>query len=604
MKAMRTAIWTAGICISLGGPVYAGSVTLLGPTTTAGTYSPAALQALGTANPANVVNFNGLTGISVWGLLGAVDAGPTSTIFGAITTTSAPGTNAKNSLNRYYVVGTGDHAAHSVVSLGQIDPGFGNPANPPFVAYQSAGGGLLDTPQLIVPNGPPGSSLTGLTSLQLLSYPAIPSQGGGLSTSVTLSGNVKSPSTYTLSTLQSNFTPVQVPGGGETYTGIPLATFLNTSAADVNTQIVVGQATDGFEVVFSLGELTADLSDILAYASTGADFTTGGDGVARTITPTDNKHGRWISNLQNLQVLDWSVGLATTDSHDFNGDGISDIASRGAVGNVTIRLTDDGQILETAGLPPIPPNLRLMGQRDFNGDGNADLLWRDPFGNVAISFLNGTEVAGSTVVGWLPLTWIVAGTGDFNGDHKGDILWQDFAGNLQIWLLDGAKITATAELGNIGHGWTVAGTGDFDGNGTADILLRSVTGDIAIWFTNGTEVTSKVSIGNQPNAWMVAGTGDFNGDGMFDILWRDYAGQIAIWFINGSQVQQATVSGEPNAGLIQDTGDYNGDGKSDILLRNAFGQVTIWFMNGSEINSTASVGNIPFFEEIQTEHVD
>jgi hypothetical protein len=603
MKIIHKAIWAFGICVSLNGPVQAGSVTLLGPTTTAGTYSPADLQALATANPANVVTFNGLTGISLWGLLGAADAGPTSTTFGAITTTSAPGTNAKNSLNRYYVVGTGDHAAHSVVSLGQIDPGFGNPANPPFVAYLS-GGALLDTPQFVVPNGPPGSSLTGLTSLQLLSFPAIPSQGGGLSTTVTLSGNVKSPATYTLSTLQSSFTPVQVPAGGETYTGIPLATFLNSSAADVSTQIVVGQATDGFEVVFSLSELVADLSDILAYASTGTDFTTGGDGVARTITPADNKHGRWISNLLSLQVLDWSVGLSKTDSHDFNGDGLSDIASRNLFGEVAIRLIDDGAVLQTAGLPPVPPALWLAGQRDFDGDGNADLLWRDPFGYVSISFLNGTEIRNSALVGWLPFTWNVAGTADFNGDHKGDILWQDFAGDLQLWLLDGAKITATAAFGNIGQGWTVAGTADFDGDGFADILLRSATGEIAIWFTNGTAVTSKVSIGNLPKSWEVAGTGDFNGDGKFDIIWRDHAGNIAIWLLNGSQIlEQATVGSGPQPWVIQDTGDYNGDGKSDILLRNIFGQVTIWFMNGSEITSTANV-TIPFLEEIQTDHVD
>lgn len=605
MKVVRTAIW-AGIFVLLGGPVHAGSVTLLGPTTAAGTYSPAALQALTTATPANIVNFNGLTGISLWGLLGGTES--------AITTTSLPGTNGKNAILRYYVVGTGDHSAHSVVSVGQIDPGFGNsdPASQPFVAYQR-NGALLDTPQLVVPNGPPGSTLTGLTSLQLLSYPSIPSAGGGASTSVTLSGNVKAPGAYTLSMLKDNFAsvPLQVHTGNGgtgtlvTYTGIPLATFVN-AAADVNAQIVVGQATDGYEIVYSLSELvTNPNNNILAYALNGADLTT--DGVARTITKADDvdKHGRWISNLLTLKVLDWSVGLSKTDSHDFNGDGLSDIATRNLVGHVAIRLIDDGEILKTAGLGPVPPTWWMAGQRDFDGDGKADLLWRDPFGFVAISFMNGTEVRNTALLGGLPFTWNVAGTGDFNGDHKGDILWQDFAGNLQVWLLDGGKITATSALGNIGHGWTVAGTADFDGDGMADILLRSVTGDLSVWFMNGAAVTSKVSIGNMSRAWDVAGTGDFNGDGKFDILWRDHAGNIAMWLMNGSQIlgQNAVGSG-PRVWLVQDTGDYNGDGKSDILLRNLFGQITIWFMNGSEISSTADLGAIPFFEEIQTDHVD
>jgi hypothetical protein len=58
-------------------------------------------------------------------------------------------------------------------------------------------------------------------------------------------------------------------------------------------------------VVLSLAELDPSLggnpANLLPYADTGTDFP--GDGVARTIYPLDNKHGRWESNLDAVEVL-------------------------------------------------------------------------------------------------------------------------------------------------------------------------------------------------------------------------------------------------------------------------------------------------------------
>jgi hypothetical protein len=309
MGMLRVAALAAGAILALEGGAHAGSVTLSGPTMRIGTYSPTDLATLAAANPADVVNYNGLTGISLWGLLGgAAASSPTSPVYGDITTNTLPGHNAKNAILRYYVAGIGTEGARSVVSLGQIDPSFGGPATPAFVAYQNTGGAQLTTPELVVPGGPPGSTISSLASLQLLSYPALPTGAGGVSTSVTLSGNVKNPGAYTLAMLQNDFTPVQQTVGTDTYTGIPLETFINPTSSNINSQIVVGQATDGYEVVYSLSEL-ANPDDILAYAASGTDFPS--DGVARTILPADNLHGRFISNLLDLKVLNWTVGQLT-----------------------------------------------------------------------------------------------------------------------------------------------------------------------------------------------------------------------------------------------------------------------------------------------------
>jgi len=85
---------------------------------------------------------------------------------------------------------------------------------------------------------------------------------------------------------------------------VPLWTFLNPKGS-ATSQIVVTQGSDGYEVVLSLAEIDPALGgnpgDLLPYADTGTDFPT--DGVARTIFPSDNRHGRWESNLRLIDVL-------------------------------------------------------------------------------------------------------------------------------------------------------------------------------------------------------------------------------------------------------------------------------------------------------------
>ena len=280
--ALRTGILAGGISIVMSAGAHAGSITLTGPTGKAGSYSPSALSSIGTASPSLVVTSGGLTGITLWGLLGGANASsPTSPTYGSITTSTPTGFNAKNAILRYYILGTGTDGTQSVVSLGQIDPNFGGTGTPVFVAYQMSGGAMLTTPELVVPGGPAGSTISSLASLQLLAFPAQPTGAGGQSTSVVLSGNVNQPGTYTLSMLQNNFTPVQQTVSGDTYTGIPLQTFINSTSSNINNQIVVGWGTDGYESLYSLEEL-ANLNNIIAYAATGTDFPA--DGVARTIS--------------------------------------------------------------------------------------------------------------------------------------------------------------------------------------------------------------------------------------------------------------------------------------------------------------------------------
>ena len=305
MKRTICAVSVIGLMAAAAGQARA-DVLLTGPDANAGSYSTSALA--GVANGGNTVSSGGLTGITLWGLLGGADAAQNSPNYGAITTSTPSGANAKNAILRYYLLGTGAGGQRSVVSLGEIDPTFGGTAPvAPFVAFRN-GGGLLATPQLVVP-GAGGRGLVNLTSLELLAVPAI-SGPGGRSDAVLLTGNVAQPGSYTKTDLQNDFTPVASTIAGDTYTGVPLWTFLDASDPMATDQIVITQATDGYEVVLSLAELNPALggnpNDLLPYADNGTDFPADPNAksaaMARTILPSDNKHGRWESNLNFVEV--------------------------------------------------------------------------------------------------------------------------------------------------------------------------------------------------------------------------------------------------------------------------------------------------------------
>ena len=322
-------------------------------------------------------------------------------------------------------------------------------------------------------------------------------------------------------------------------------------------------------------------------AQTGWDFATGIGSI----------------NVANL-VMNWSV---RTNTHDFDGNGRSDLAWRDDIGNVWLWLMNGATPETLGGIGGIPTTWSIVGQRDFNGDGKADLLWRDTSGNTAMWLLNGTQISSSFGLGNIGTTWTVVGTGDFNGDSLGDLLWQDNNGNLAVWLMNGSTVISTGGLGNVPPAaWTVAGIGDFNGDARSDILWRDSSGNAAIWFMNGAQVSSAAGVGSVPMIWSVVGTGDFNGDGKSDIAWRDTSGNTSIWLMNGASVLSAAGIGTvPTNWTIVQTGDFNGDGKSDLMWRDTSGGNTaIWFMNGVSVSSTGGVSNVPASWALQTTNSD
>jgi len=90
-----------------------------------------------------------------------------------------------------------------------------------------------------------------------------------------------------------------------------------------------------------------------------------------------------------------------------------------------------------------------VASHDFNGDGYSDILWRGSNGDVAAWLMNGSTILGSATLGNVPSTWLIIGQRDYNGDGYADLLWRDNSGNLGIWFMAGTQVASTANLGNV-----------------------------------------------------------------------------------------------------------------------------------------------------------
>src|SRR5262245_40363713 len=128
MVTLRVSLLAGAVATLVGVSARADTLTLTGPTINSGIYSTSQLESLAGAN---TVTSGGLTGISLWNLLGGVDQGNTAVVWGGITTSTPAGDNGKNAILRYYVLATGSGGARSAISLGEIEPRVGGTASNP-----------------------------------------------------------------------------------------------------------------------------------------------------------------------------------------------------------------------------------------------------------------------------------------------------------------------------------------------------------------------------------------------------------------------------------------------------------------------------------------
>jgi DMSO/TMAO reductase YedYZ molybdopterin-dependent catalytic subunit len=320
--------------LNLVGAANAGPVSsqfmLSGDVGTPGTYDLTALSALPpttqqvTYTSAGVPVTDTYTGVNLWTLLNSA---------GGIT----PIPGVKNSTLRNYVVAVGSDGYEAVFSGGEINPKFGN--QPDMVAYADTGGqlgagGSQGFARMVVPGDKAGGRyVSNLVTLNVGVAPSLPGDGGGVSTQFSLTGGVAHPGTYALANLMSlpatTLTATYLSGSTsvtDTYTGVSLWTLLMSAGLitdptiknDVLRKYVAVVGSDGYEVIFSLGEIDpvfGDQPDLVAYADTGGQLGNGGpDGFARIVVPGDTAGGRYVSNVTEIAVFDASVAEPGTIS--------------------------------------------------------------------------------------------------------------------------------------------------------------------------------------------------------------------------------------------------------------------------------------------------
>jgi FG-GAP repeat. len=281
-------------------------------------------------------------------------------------------------------------------------------------------------------------------------------------------------------------------------------------------------------------------------------------------------------------------------SHDFNGDGRSDILWRNT-GTGSNIIWESANSETPRGVSAATSAWSVAATADFSGDGRSDVLWRNKSTGENVIWKSASSTTPLAVSGVTNLSWKVAGSGDFNGDGLADILWHnDSTGASIIWRsANSAAPQSVKTITNVS--WKVAGVGDFDGDGKADILWRNGS--------DGSNVVWKSANANTPLAvravtdtqWKAAGVADFNGDGRNDILWHnDATGGNAIWLSASSTTAQAISPIKNTAWKAAGTGDFNGDGVADILWRNgSTGENLIWLSaNGSTPLPVTTVSNV------------
>lgn len=277
--------------------------TVSGHVNSAATFTLSDLSGL---TPTTVsVGADSYTGVSLWSLLND-----------AVGITTDP--SIKNDILRDYVVATGSDGYSVVFSLGEINPNFGNQLD--LIAFEQNGNPLSGDgfARIIVPgDNKHGRWVSNLVSLEVFSVGGAPSGGSHpVSTQFTLSGQIDHHDVITATDLPGSLVPKIVtvssqPIAGSSFTGVNLWSLINNAGIETDPQVkndilrkyVLATGSDGYEVVFSMGEIHPNFGgqpDLVAYATGSDPLST--DGFARIIVPGDVRAGRYVSNLTNLEV--------------------------------------------------------------------------------------------------------------------------------------------------------------------------------------------------------------------------------------------------------------------------------------------------------------
>ncbi|KAB1886923.1 VCBS repeat-containing protein [Microbacterium maritypicum] len=315
-------------------------------------------------------------------------------------------------------------------------------------------------------------------------------------------------------------------------------------------------------------------------------------------------NGSGFDSGQGLNV-DWSGVVLSAPAGDVDGDGVPDVLTTNAAGDLLLWRGDDRGGL----LPGIQigwgwggMNL-LVGNVDLNRDGKPDLIGRDSVGRLWVYYGNGTGGwAGQRQLGsgWASMTSVFV-PGDFTGDGVSDLAGRAADGDLYLYPGDGAGGITTA--GRIGNGWNSlnglagagdavskvrpvpAGAGDVDRDGAADVLALSGQGSLNLYRGNGSggwRGSQQLGGGWSADDRIIT-MGDFNGDGHRDLGRITASGQFLLYPGQAGGYGEPVTIGTGWNGLSLLVGgiDFDGDRIPDVIGRNGAGNLVYYRGNGS-----------------------
>jgi len=368
----------------------------------------------------------------------------------------------------------------------------------------------------------------------------------------------------------------------------PMALLASDIDKDGKQDLLVGHA--GWRVIGMYMGQAQDLSDnerlFLAEADVGSNRYSLGD------LDHDGYTDLAIANTYGVSVL-YGRRRAV---NDFNGDFVSDVMWRRAVGTNAIWLSADSA--KPQSINAADPAWSIQATGDFDGNGVSEMFWRNRMTGANQLWESGYDPKSITAV--TTQEWQVVGAGDFDGDDISDLLWRNLrSGANAIWKSGNYKqqqaIRAVTDIN-----WQIVGVGDFNGDGRSDILWRhAISGVNAIWLSGRFE-TQQAITGVTSRQWRVQGIGDFNGDGKDDVVWRSLGtGMNAIWLSADFRTQQDVVAVTSLDWTIAAVADYNGDGRSDLLWRNGrTGVNVIWRSANFSYQQTVATVN-PLWQVIR-----
>ncbi|KJQ53649.1 FG-GAP-like repeat-containing protein [Microbacterium sp. SA39] len=316
--------------------------------------------------------------------------------------------------------------------------------------------------------------------------------------------------------------------------------------------------------------------------------------------------------------LDWSGVLLSTAAGDLDGDGIPDVITTNAAGDLSLWRGDDrGGLLPGVRIGNGWNGMNLLvGNVDLNRDGNPDLVGRDTAGRLWAYYGNGASGwNGQRQIGdgWGGMSVIFA-PGDFSGDGVTDLLARTAAGDLYHYPGDGSGSIITG--GRIGNGWQALsgltgvgavvtgpralapGAGDVDRDGALDVLALSSQGSLSLYRGNGTggwRGSKPIGAGWLPTDRIMT-LGDFTGDGYRDLGRITADGRFLMYpgSAVGTYGEPAVIgTGWQALSLLVGGVDFDGDRNTDVIGRNRAGQLVYYRGSGKGgwASSALPIGN-------------